>query len=363
MTEGVAAWAGVLGAANALGMIIMSPVWGAMGDRFGRKLMMLRAGTVLVLAYLAMSLVTNPYQFLVVRAAIGALTGFIPTAIALVGTTTPQEHLGRAMASVSTAAPVGAIAGPLLGGVIVDLYSIRGTMLYSAAAIAIATVLVLLFVKEQFTPRVPQKGTFFKEMGDILRYPAFRALLGTTVFAMASIGALEPVLLPYIKTLLGSGSANWLAGGVYALPGIAFAIAAPWWGRSGERWGFGKTITAGLAVGALFVVPQALVNSAWAFSALRLAQGLAMASVNPGVATLIAQVLPQTVRGRAYGLNHSAVSIGAMLGPLIGGFVATGLGPRSAFVASTLLIAAGALWTSLVVSPLVPGGTGEESQT
>ncbi len=346
-----AAWAGVLGSVNSLAMAVTAPFWGAVGDRFGRKLMMMRAGVVLVIAYAVMSIVQTPYGLLGVRTAIGMLTGFIPTAIALVGTTTPQESVGKALAIVSTAPPMGQIVGPMLGGLLTDLVGMRGTMRVGSVLIAVATLMVFLFVRERFTPQKRQQGSFLANVFEAFRYPAFGLLMVTTVLTTASIAAMEPILIPYIKELIGPGAPNWLAGTIYSLQGVAFVLAASWWTDRAKKVGYTTTVTIGLGLGALLVLPQAVAVSGWDFGALRLSQGLVMASVNPGVAALIAIVVPLSVRGRAFGINQSAFSVGAMIGPLIGGFLGTYAGYRWVFVATALILAGAALWTRYVLTP------------
>lgn len=68
-----------------------SPFWGAVGDKYGRKPMIIRAGLVLFVIYILMAFVTNEYQVLVLRLLQGLLSGFIPGAIAIVGTNTPEK--------------------------------------------------------------------------------------------------------------------------------------------------------------------------------------------------------------------------------------------------------------------------------
>jgi DHA1 family multidrug resistance protein-like MFS transporter len=242
----------------------------------------------------------------------------------------------------------------MLGGALADLFGIRGTMITGSLLICIATTLVLFFVKEQFTPAKREPGgSFWSDMGEVLRYKAFAALVVTTMLGMASIAALEPVLIPFLKELLGAGAPNWQAGALFSLPGLAFISVASWWARAGERWGYGATITLGLFMGALMVLPQALAVTHWDFAAFRLSQGVFMASINPGIAAAIAMVMPQALRGRAYGLNQSAFAAGNMIGPLMGGFVGTLLGTRWVFVLSALLLLSGAIWTWRVVTPRV----------
>lgn len=351
VTVGVVTWAGLLGAVNSGFNALMAPVWGALGDRFGRKPMMLRAGTFLTIAYLSMAIVKSPVQLLGVRVMIGMLTGFIPTAIALVGTTTPQEHVGKALSIVSTGNQAGAIIGPLIGGVLADLIGLRSTMVVSAVLIAAATIFVLVAVKEQFTP-APQKqgkGNLMGEVTEVLRSGPLLAVLITTTIMMASQSAMEPVLVPYIKGILGADAPNWLAGSIYALPGIAFLIAAPWWAGQAERRGYTVTVTLGLMIGAAFIVPQALAGTGLAMGGLRLGAGLALAAVSPGISALITKVVPAAQRGRAFGLNQSAFAIGAMLGPLLGGAVGDSAGTRWVFPATAILLLLGAAWVWYVL--------------
>lgn len=352
--EGVEAWAGVMGAAGSLAQGFVAPVWGAVGDRFGRKAMMLRAGIFLTVAYVLMSLVQEPYGLLGIRIMIGALTGFIPMATALVGTATEQEHVGKALAVVSTAAPTGSILGPMFGGALSDLLGIRATMLLSAGLVAGATMLVFATVREQFTPvKKKEGGSLLRDMGEVLQNKTFAAVMVTNTLFTASMFSMEPMLVPFIKGLLGSGSPNWLAGALYSLPGLAFVLTASFWATRAQRWGFQTTVTLGLALGAAIVLPQAIVGNAWQFGGLRLAQGVATASVNPGIAALIASVVPVAMRGKAYGINQSAFAAGAMLGPLLGGFMATYAGPRWSFVITACMLAGAAAWARFVVSPRV----------
>lgn len=349
--EGVTAWAGLLGAVNSLGMALTAPLWGALGDRYGRKLMMLRAGAALTLSYLLMSTVTGPYALLAVRIMIGVLTGFIPTSLAMVGTTTPQQHVGQALALVSTAPPAGAIVGPLLGGLMSDLVGLRGAMVASAVLVGAATLMVLVFVREQFSPAPADQAPGVSGKRQARQHTVLPFLMITTTLAMAATTMLEPIIVPFSHRLLGPGTPGWMAGGLYAVLGLAFAIGAPLWAVRARRWGFAANVTLGLALGSVFTIAQAASATGWGFGGLRLAQGLAMAAVVPGISALIAQVIPMAVRGRAFGLNQSATSLGMALGPLTGGLLDTWAGTRWVFVANGLLMAGAALWTHLALRP------------
>jgi len=346
VTVGVTVWAGVLGAVNSGFGAISAPIWGALGDRFGRKPMMIRAGLVLGVSYTVMAFVTNPYQLLGVRMMIGALTGFIPTATALVGTTTPREHLGKALSLVATGNQAGAILGPMLGGFLADLVGIRQAMLVSGVLVTLATLVVLFLVRERFERPTEKRSGLFGDMGQVLHSGPLLLVLAAAAILTASMSAMEPVLVPYIKDLLGENQPNWLAGIIYSMPGVAFVIAAPWWAARGERVGYSTTVALGLLGGAIFIVPQALVGSGFAMGGLRLVAGLALAAVSPGIASLITVVVPLDQRGRAFGMQQSAFNVGQMFGPVLGGLVGDRVGIPWVFpvTAALLLVGAACSW-------------------
>ncbi len=55
----------------------------------------------------------------------GLLAGFVPSAIALVATNTPEAHAGYALGIMATSGATGGIVGPLIGGVVSHLWGNR----------------------------------------------------------------------------------------------------------------------------------------------------------------------------------------------------------------------------------------------
>jgi len=346
-------WSGIIISSSALCSMVMSPIWGAVGDRYGRRMMMLRAGFFLTLGYVLMALVTGPYGLLGVRMMIGLLTGFVPMAIALVGVSTPQEHVGRALGLIQTAWPTGSIIGPVIGGIAADVVGIRGSAWVSAALAAGATTLVLLTVKEQFSPPTSGKASIVQDLKAAASHKVLLAIVLITAAHNGAIIALEPVLVPFVREIAGADAPSWLSGLLFALPGVAFIFLAPYWAKRGEKQGFAKTVSIGLMGSGILYLLQTFVQSPWQMGAVRLISGVSGAAIAPGVAALLATAVPRDLRGRAFGLNQSAGSLGSIVGPLLGGYIASFVNARGVFLMTGLIYLAAYLWVTRVVGPRI----------
>lgn len=350
---GVEMWSGVIIATAAVCSMVMAPIWGAVGDRFGRRMMMLRAGLFLVIGNIAMSFAVGPVSLLLVRAGIGGLTGFVPMAIALVGVSTPQEHVGRALGLVQTAWPSGAIIGPVIGGIAADAVGIGRSAWVAAAMVAFATILVLINVKEEFSPPKTTQPNILGDLKAAASHKGLMAVVVITLTAQAAIMALEPVLVPFVNQMVGANAPSWVSGLLFSIPGVAFIAMASWWARLGERHGYLRTVGMGLIGSALLYGLQAFAGNPWQLGGLRLLSGVTGAAIGPGVAALLATTVSKDLRGRAFGLNQSASSAGTILGPLLGGYIGSYLDPRGVFVLAGLLYLVGGLWVYRVVQPML----------
>ena len=127
-------------------------ILGALADRRGRKLMLLRSALGMAIVMVLMGMAQTVWQFLALRAVLGLLGGFIPNANALIATQVPRNRSGWALGTLSTGGVGGALIGPLIGGLLADLYGLRPVFYITAAVLFVCFVLTLLYVKEQFTP-------------------------------------------------------------------------------------------------------------------------------------------------------------------------------------------------------------------
>lgn len=113
--EALSMWSGLTFSVTFLVSAIVSPMWGSLADRKGRKLMLLRASLGMAIAILLQAFATNVWQLFILRAIMGLTSGYIPNAMALVASQVPRERSGWALSTLSTAQISGVIGGPLMG--------------------------------------------------------------------------------------------------------------------------------------------------------------------------------------------------------------------------------------------------------
>ncbi len=330
------AWLAVFDSGAAMAMMLLSPVWGTLADRYGRKPMLVRATLAgAVLAFL-MSLATSPTQLVALRILQGALCGTVAAANTLVATETPDESLGKGLGIMQTTQFVGQAAGPLVGGLAADAFGYRAVFPISSGMMAVALIAIIAFVRER-ARTVPAKQPKAR------RHPT-RQLLSTIatrntlvlLVALASnsfaLSVLSPIVSLYIKSLSASteGLAT-LAGAITSVSALSASTSALALGHLGDKIGR-KTVLLGCVIGvALIHVPQALATSPLQLLVLRAIQGLFMGGVIPTANALLAQSTPVSQRGAIFGLVTSVQAGGRAVGPLVGAGVSNSWGMRSAF--------------------------------
>lgn len=333
-------WTGVVFAITFLAAALIAPFWGSMADKYGRKPMMLRAGICLSIAYFLYFIVQNPYELILIRIMEGLLAGYIPSAIALVATNTPEKQVGYALGIISTSSAAASVLGPLLGGVVSHLIGTRETFLLAGVMVLIAFVIAWVWVKEPFFVKSEAKRSAV--LNDLKEAAANRTLVSALFIVFitsTSIMILEPLLTIYVLKLGSSQSnASLHAGIIFSAVGVATLIAAPRWGKIGIKVGYEKVLFIGLIGGGIGNLLQILFHDLIGFGTLRFVYGLFFAAVFPALNAFIATHTEPGFRSRAFSLNQSANQMGLLLGPLIGGFLATQLSIPVVFVINGCLL-------------------------
>ncbi len=361
----VTLWAGILASTGAVSMALMSPIWGVLADRHGRKIMVVRAtfGGAVVLG--AMALVQSVQQLFVLRLLQGMLTGTVSAFMTLIATIAPPGEVGFALGMMQMAVFGGASVGPLVGGLVADnlgyrwVFGVTGILLFAGGLLA------TLLIHEQF---IPPQGKRNNGLLDGVRtithtMPVLGALVALAGMSMSNAvpGPVLPLLVESLQrdpTLV-----NTATGSVYGVNAVGAALAAVVIGRLVDRRGASVLMLA-CGVGAVLgnlaqaIAPSYLVITAGTF-VLGFSVGGLMVSAN---ATL-ARTAPKEQQGAIYGLSNSTGSVGSALGPMLGASVATAWGMRAPFATAAVLMALVTGWVALTLKPRRSAAVGDSASS
>lgn len=339
-------WSGIAYSATFFTAALVAPLWGRLGDRYGRKPMLVRASLGMAVTMSLIGMSRNIWQLVALRLLAGFAGGYSSGSTILVATQTPRHRSAWALGMLSSGIMAGNLIGPLLGGALPPLIGLRGTFWVAGAAIFAAFVATCVFVKE--APR-PVRAAKDKQSGGWSALPDKRpivAMLVTGTLLMLANMSIEPIITVYVATLVHDPArVTFVAGLAMSAAALGSIVAASRIGRLADRIGHARVIVGALLVCAVLLVPQAFVWAGWQLVALRFLMGVSLAGLLPCIATVIRHNAPDHAAGSVLGYSVSAQFAGQVLGPLIGGFIGGHFGMRAVFLGTSVLMLAGALYT------------------
>jgi MFS family permease len=339
----IAEWSGAAYSATFLTAGMVSPLWGRLGDRYGRKLMLIRASLGMAVAMSLIGLAQNVYELVGLRLGAGFLGGYSSGSNILVASQSPREHSGWALGVLSSGVMAGSLAGPLIGGVLPPLIGIKATFILAGAVIFVTFLATAIYIREAPRPsrseRQAQPRRGWSAIPDkrpiILMYLTSAALL-------VAYMSIEPIITLYVAQIPGvrPGAVTVISGIVMSAAALGSMVSASPVGRLADRIGHPRVIVTCLALCGLLLIPQAFVTAAWQLVALRFLMGMALGGLLPCITSVIRHNVPEHSVGTALGYSTSAQYTGQVAGPLLGGFVGGHVGMRAVFLATCLLLLA-----------------------
>lgn len=337
-------WTGIISAAPGITMGIMAPIWGRLGDLYGRRIMMLRALLMASLLILGMSFVRGPVGLLVLRLAQGLLTGTIAAATALVATGTPEKRLPSSMGFFSTSTFVGITIGPAVGGLAAEAWGYRAVFRIAGAVIFLAVVLVLALIREP-PRREPHLGANSERkkpkdtIKDLLT-PVFIGTLGFLFLMRITRTAPAPYLPLYIREFRGNVMEGTVAltgllnGGV----GLATALGGFLLTRGADHWDPRKVSRTYLFLAFLAALPLALWGRLTPFALTYVLVFFFLGGVEPLIVSAMIRDVKADDRGLLIGVQTSVRSAAWALAPFIGAGITLAWSLRTLYIFLPVLI-------------------------
>ena len=344
----VQSWSGYIFAITFVTAFFFSPIWGRIGDKYGRKNILIISATGLAVSVLLMGFATTVWQLFLLRFIMGVFTGFIPMSQALISTQTPKEVAGKVLGTLQTGSVTGTLLGPLLGGIIADTLGYSAAFKLVSITIFLSALIVLFGVKEmqmKIKNKTAQKMYTTKEViMHIVGHPVLLIVMLTSALVQIAHFSIQPILSLYVAEINGVANLAFFSGLAFSAAGLGNLLFARRWGTFGDRIGYIKILIILLFTAGIVYFPGAFVTSIWQLVILRFLLGIAIGGIVPTRIAYIRQEAPLSMQGEVLGYNTSLRFLGNIIGPALGGVLAAFFGFSSVFfVTSALLIITGAI--------------------
>lgn len=327
---------GILFSSYAAAMIVATLFTGRVVDRRGPKGPLLTELIVLVAATLLFA-TGGPYWLLLVARFVQGIAGGIAwvAALSLIAAATGIEKRGQMMGIAMSTVTLGVLAGPPLGGFLVDAFGPASPFLI-AAAVAIVDIALLLAL----IPGSPRQSDDTAGPLTVLRVRGSAASIVAAIGVGAAVlAAVQPVLPGRIGE---QSSASTIIGVLFGIAALVGIIANPIVGH------LMTSTTPRLLVGAgIVAVAAALLVIGWSSELWQIGIGMGLLGLSSAMLLAPATTLiseqgfrsePPTLGG-SFALYNLAYAAGLTIGPLLTGFGVQQTGFTTAMAITALVFA------------------------
>jgi len=341
----IAVWSGIsLGVTPAL-TALLSPFWGRLADRYGRKIMVERSLFSFIVVMGGMAFVTRPWHVFALRAVQGFFAGYGALTLTMAADSAPRDKMASAIGTVQTAQRLGPAIGPIIGGAVAQLVGLRWAFVVTAVFYVIALVLVFVMYDEREVHHELLKDrTTRLSFRSVLAFENF-ILLMAVIFTLQFVDRSFGPVLPLFVTELGTSAARapLVAGLLFSLAAGTGAVGHHVCGALLRRASARAVITAGAGLGALGALAYSLAGGIGLLIAGTPIFGLAIGVSTTAAYTAAGAVIPSSARGAGFGLLTTASLVGLAISPIVNGFLAA-TSIRAVFIldaVALLVLAAG----------------------
>lgn len=340
----VSFYAGISYAASYLVVILVSPIWGKIADQHGRKPMLLRTAAGMGIVIILLSCVTNIWQIIILRLCQGLFDGYTPSVIALIAAETPLEERSVVISKLSTGYIIGGLMGPLIGGVLATIFSIRMTFFITGIILLCVAFISFYGIQENFQKinTSPTEKLASSKKESVWTVPIL-ILLSATMLIQFVESAIIPYVSLMIKYLLFSEHyLTIMTGIVSALPGVATAVFAIFVGKMSSHFGTLKILKLCELAAIIIYALLGMTTSLMFFAGLRFLIGIANAGMTPMIQVLLSKASNRL--STVFSMSLSAQSLGSLAGSILGAYLSQFMPLNNLFY-----IASGALMISYVL--------------
>ena len=299
----------------------LQPLMGALSDHLGRRKILIQFGLgMIALCTLAFILATKYLDLLFLRTLQGVAVAItIPAAMSLMAAITKKETRGGAMGVYSTFRMMGFVAGPLLGGFILDRYGFDAAFYVGSGFILLAMFLVQIWVDDVRIIFKDNKRPKTKIFDKELLSPGILSA-GVATFLMASAFSMVTTLENEFNSKLGISAFGF--GFAFSMLMVGRLLLQVPLGRLSDFIGRKPLIIGGLILMAPATILLGDVANLTQFVLVRLGQGVAAAAIAAPAFAIAADLSVKGGEGRQMSVITTGFGLGIATGPLIAGLLA-----------------------------------------
>lgn len=332
---------GLVFSSQALAMALVSPLWGAIADRYGKKPMVVRAMIGGAVTVFLMGFVKTVEQLIFLRICQGLLSGVVSATSALTASFAPREKSGFVMGSLQVAVWSGVALGPFIGGILADISGIRTTFVITGILLFLSGASVLFYVHENTDVKlktVKKKSNLFSDWKKLFTQKKVLIVYVLRFLSSMANTMLYPILPLFLAALVGSKeNLGTLTGSVIGVISVSGIVGGFLMARTSDKIGHKRVVILASVTTALFFIPQGLVGNMWQFVTLSLLTGLCSGALTPSLSALLVQSSVRGTEGSIYGFDNSIVAAGRAIAPIAGSLLAVQFSYKITFIATGLV--------------------------
>ncbi len=332
-------WVGLINAIAAVGMGIMAPLWGFLADKYGRKLMIVRAVASASILLFAMSYAKTVQGIFILRLLQGIFCGTVSASATLVSAGTPRERLSFALGFLASSTFIGFSFGPLLGGIAAEYLGYRLAFKIGGLLQAGGLVFVLIFVREMRLQEPEPKGVRGDKRNGKANFLILALILGAFFFLRFARMIMPPFVPLHVQNVLGTiDGASAAVGVISSLAALAAAAAGITIVRLADKMNKINLISICLVFGIVFSFPLFLTGGLVSFTVFYVLAMFSIGAVEPILQSYFAERTSANRRGRLFGIQTLIGSMGWFCAPLASSYVSNTFGISYVFLFGCVFI-------------------------
>jgi len=325
-----------------LSLCIGTAVWGMLADRFGRKIMLLRAGYCAAFFYPLLAFAPNYITLLSIRFVTSFFSGTVNPAQTLLVSNTPSDKHGFVLGTLSTSLWSGNMTGYLLGGVIAEYFGYTAAFLTCGVMYLVSSLLVHCFVRERFVK--PEKSAVSGKKKKKFDWKNLATPGVLWIFALFLVMGIsrridQPFIAMLVETVNGLDKAKLFTGIVNAGAAIGGVVSGVLIGWLCDKYSVYRLLIPVLICSVVSMAVHAFSPNIWTMIISRFFVYFAAGGIQPILQIMISRITAENLRGSYFGLTASINQVGGLICFAMSGGIAYFLNVRWIFMTAAIFCA------------------------